>query len=396
MVAHFGKRGFTLIELLIVLAIVAFLMCILLPAVQAIREASRCTWCNNSMKQIGLALHNFNSTQNHFPGSGQLTGSSKSPTVGGWSFLVMILPYLEMQSMYATLDIDGDPTDPATFQNRGATSYQKNAQVATAASWPYVCESNPNGLYQDSNRSFALTNYKAMGATCMASLNMLTRPDGKAPYGEAGIHPDGGLFPGPGMPLSEFKDGTSHTILCTETIDNTQSVWTLGTDVTLVGLPYSGKQSAANPGKGAIPSFTRTTADGTAGGFYMPEGSTATFDDVGNVAGTPGPGYSAFRTYLGFDFGPTGADRGTYPRFNTNNRTVSGLPGANGATYIMGRNGDGPQSNQPAYGPSSGHPSVVNTLFGDGSVRCLSKQIDVSAYMFLITRNGGDPTPCIP
>ncbi len=394
------KRGLTLIELLVIITIIAVLIGLLVVALQPVREAARRTWCVQNLKQIGLALQNFNSTQNHFPGSGQLTGSSKSPTVGGWSFLVMILPYIEMQSMYATLDINGDPTNPASLTTSGSINYRSNAQVATATSIPtYVCDSNPNGLYQDANNSppqFALTNYKGMGATCMASLNMLTQPAGAPPYDKADIHPDGGMYPGPGLPLSEFKDGTSHTILCAETIDNTQSVWTLGTDVTLVGLPYSGKGSAGNPGNGAITSFTNTTADGTPVGYYMPPGFTGEFDDLANVVGTPGPGYSAYRTYLGFHFGPTGADKGTYPRFNTNSRTVGGLPGSNGATYTMGKSGDGPQSNQPAYGPSSGHQYIVNHLFADGSVHSLNKTIDVSAYMFLITRNGGDPTPYIP
>ncbi len=52
------------------------------------------------------------------------------------------------------------------------------------------------------------------------------------------MHPDGGMFPGLGTRISDIADGTAHTILCVETIDDTQSVWTLGTDVTLVGLPY--------------------------------------------------------------------------------------------------------------------------------------------------------------
>ena len=50
----------------------------------------------------------------------------------------------------------------------------------------------------------------------------------------------------------------------------------------------------------------------------------------------------------------------------------------------------------PVYGPSSGHSAIVNHLMADGSVHCLSKQIDCSAYMFLITKNGSDPNPPIP
>ena len=77
----------------------------------------------------------------------------------------------------------------------------------------------------------------------------------------------------------------------------------------------------------------------------------------------------SYRTYLAFDFSPRGADAGTYPPFG---------PGST--------NGE-----QPAYGPSSGHADVVNHLMGDGSVQSISKKIDAATYMFLITKNGGDP-----
>jgi type II secretory pathway pseudopilin PulG len=388
------KRGLTRIELVVVVTIVGILIAALVVAVQQVREASRRTTCIQNLKQIGLAMHNLNSTQGHFPGSGQLTGSSKSQIVGGWSFLVMILPFLEGHAVPGALYITANPTDLASF--KGAPGDQAHIQAATATSIPaFVCPSNPNSKYQDPGDSppqFALTNYKGMGATCMASLNMLTQPGGTPPYGKSSVHPDGALFPGPGVRIGDFVDGTAHTILCVETMDNTQSVWTLGTDATLVGLPGSGN--------GAIPSFslmkTSATWGQAASSFYAPQGSTGTFDDLGNLTGNPGPGYSQYRTYLSFDFRPTGADKGTYPRFNTNNRTLSGLPGSNGATYTMGAGGDGPQSNQPAYGPSSPHPAVVNHLMADGSVHCLSKTIDVSAYMFLITRNGDDPSPAIP
>ena len=266
-----AKRGFTLTELLVVVAIAAIWIIILLPGLQCSQDRGRRVTCINNLRQIGLAAHNFHSVQGRFPGAGQLTGPGKSQTVGGWSFLVMILPYIEGSTLYNTLQITADPTDPTSFHSSGNTDYKTAAQVATATSIPtYVCPNNPNGKYQDPSDSppqFALTSYKAMGATCMASLNMLTQPNGAPPYGKPGMHPDGGMFPGLGTRISDITDGTAHTILCVETIDNTQSVWTLGTDVTLVGLPYVG-----NAGNGVIPSFTKTAADGTAVSFYMPQG----------------------------------------------------------------------------------------------------------------------------
>ena len=214
-----AKRGFTLTELLVVVAIAAIWIIILLPGLQCSQDRGRRVTCINNLKQIGLAAHNFHSVQGRFPGAGQLTGPGKSQTVGGWSFLVMILPYIEMGNLYNTLPITStDYTEPRSFPSGGASGYGTNAQVATATSIPtYVCPNNPNGKYQDPSDSppqFALTSYKAMGATCMASLNMLTQPSGTPPYGKSNMHPDGGMFPGLGLRIGDFVDGTSHTILC--------------------------------------------------------------------------------------------------------------------------------------------------------------------------------------
>ena len=67
------------------------------------------------------------------------------------------------------------------------------------------------------------------------------------------MHPDGAMYPGNGCRIQDLTDGTAHTILCVETIDNTASVWTYGTDVTLVGLPASG--DTPGPANGSITSF---------------------------------------------------------------------------------------------------------------------------------------------
>ena len=124
--------------------------------------------------------------------------------------------------------------------------------------------------------------------------------------------------------------------------------------------------------------------------YYAPAGFAGAFDDQMNPTNTTGK-YSSYRTFLQFDFSPTGADKGTYPQFKTGNgfRGVTGEDGTKIAETMA-------NSNTPAYGPSSGHPAVVNHLMADASVRSLSKQIDVAAYMFIITRNGNDPAeqPC--
>ncbi len=91
-----GRRGFTLVELLVVIAIIGVLVALLLPAVQAAREAARRMSCGNNLKQIGLGLHNYHDTYKKFPMGGWVTAS------GGWgpSFWTSTLPYMEQGPLY--------------------------------------------------------------------------------------------------------------------------------------------------------------------------------------------------------------------------------------------------------------------------------------------------------
>ncbi len=99
------KRGFTLVELLVVIAIIGILIALLLPAVQAAREAARRMQCSNNLKQIGLAIHNYYSTNNAFPAA----CSSQNKNFGSWGFAwcVHIMPYAEQTSLYDELDKTG-------------------------------------------------------------------------------------------------------------------------------------------------------------------------------------------------------------------------------------------------------------------------------------------------
>ena len=94
------RRAFTLIELLVVIAIIAILIALLLPAVQQAREAARRTQCKNNMKQIGLALHNYESTSTCFP----LGSNAAWDRIPNWR--LQIFPYLEQANLYSRMDFN--------------------------------------------------------------------------------------------------------------------------------------------------------------------------------------------------------------------------------------------------------------------------------------------------
>src|SRR3954469_7042016 len=136
-----GRFGFTLVELLVVIAIIGVLVALLLPAVQAAREAARRVGCLNNLKQIGLALNAYLGSQGTFP-PGAITLHEHPMDCGqlarGHSLFTMILPYLEQQNTYNAVNFSYGTVRVQGSINAGAVNYTGLSQSLNA----YVCPSD--------------------------------------------------------------------------------------------------------------------------------------------------------------------------------------------------------------------------------------------------------------
>ena len=204
-----SPRGFTLVELLVVIAIIGILVGLLLPAVQAAREAARRIQCTNNLKQMGLALHNYESAHRTFPpgfisrvtGPWPGGGNDPVPEEGpGWSFFALIMPQMEKGNLHNTINFGLPISDPA---NQLARSTPVSDYRCPSDSWNEPVRVWPHSL---GINDLAATSYIAN----LGGGNPANAPGYTAMYEQ---QPFNGMFHrNRGIRHGEITDGTSNTI----------------------------------------------------------------------------------------------------------------------------------------------------------------------------------------
>jgi prepilin-type N-terminal cleavage/methylation domain-containing protein/prepilin-type processing-associated H-X9-DG protein len=195
------RRGFTLIELLVVIAIIAVLIGLLLPAVQAAREAARRMQCSNNLKQIGLALANYEGALGVYP-----PGRTSWPNV--WSSLAQMLPYMEGSNQFNSLNFNYPPVDLTS--SGGLTNAPNTTGVGTTIR-VFLCPSDSKDRVDP---SFGPNNYVADAGT--GTLN-----GGSFKVTAGSPLPDGVFYDTSAVRVADITDGLSRTIAFSETTKGT-------------------------------------------------------------------------------------------------------------------------------------------------------------------------------
>lgn len=321
------SRAFTLVELLVVIAIIGILVALLLPAIQAARESARRAQCQNNLKQIGVALHNFEGTNRVYPAS--YTGVPGS--AGNWSAQVLLLPYLEQGSLYEPVELD-----------RGCTDIYIGGVRLSAHRIPtYLCpdEINDKGRYDNSGQP----KHWPLSYGYNAGTWLVWDPTGK----RGG---SGAFYPYSRLTHAAFTDGLTSTLAFAEV---------------KAYEPYFRNLSQA----GSMPIPTDASQVCLGGDFKPNTGHTEWSEGRCHQTG--------FTATFTPNTKVTCATGGQMYDVNWTNQQ-EGIAGATARTYA-------------AITSRSYHAGgIVNALLMDASVRPISESIDLATWQALATRNGGE------
>ena len=371
--SHFAepwRAGFTLVELLVVIAIIGILVALLLPAIQAAREAARRSQCANNMKQLGIGVLNYESARKKLPPPGQCdsTGSATTTYVIH-STATEILPFIEQTAVYDMFDHKTDPiaaygatpsgdafktsTGCLLHRNSKGRNYDDPAhpsgQIAAKAKIDtFVCPSTPiMSAERDPVHNYGPVDYMVLALSDVdarpgsATYGMRTTPSGSAEWLGQVVAPmlscDGGGF-------KRVTDGASHTLLWIEDAGRSHP------DVSIFGAyssrftPVSGAADPINMASGANGrrAFAWADADAVSNGYSGP-----------NNAVSPGSRAARLNNYASPQGGPPEC------RWSVNNC--------------------GPNDEPFAF-----HPGGVNATMGDGSVHYLADNIDGVVVKWLV------------
>jgi prepilin-type N-terminal cleavage/methylation domain-containing protein/prepilin-type processing-associated H-X9-DG protein len=334
-----SRRGFTLIELLVVIAIIAILIGLLLPAVQKVRESAARAKCQNNLKQLGLALHNYHGAYNRFPPA-RNPFSPPPPLVH--SALARLLPFVEQDTVGRLIDFTTPPiyfagTTPPSVGNYTASITVVNLWLCPSDAIQGVVPGDgslairPDGSVSPTDH-YAGTNY----VTCVGS-GSATAAWGKYANSD-------GIFGQVPYAALDVTDGLSNTAAFSES---------------LLGLgggpePPAGPQPLVDPQRQVL---------------TLPGGTTT--DDAACAAGS------------GYWSNQRGARwiNGHYADANYNHHLLPNDPRWDGSNA----------SHNPGQAAArSQHPGGVNVLLGDGSVRFVANGINPTTWQALATRGGGE------